>query len=77
MKTYFKGDKTKNRRVFVEKFVPRDHSSLRNQVSEYKFIDKALRMCYETSEFSPSQSYNHSPNKGFRVQGKTRQYTTN
>ena len=45
-KPFFKGDLRKSPTIIVEKFVPQNFSNPKFQSIEYRWVDKALRMCY-------------------------------
>lgn len=52
------GDLTPSRKVYVEKFIPRDHYDHRGrltriQISEYTAVDKALKLLYHIRGFEP------------------------
>lgn len=40
------GDLTMNPNVFVEKFIPTDHTILRSQLAEYTAVDRGYRLLY-------------------------------
>lgn len=42
----FIGDTDMNPNLYVEQFVPRDHKNLGNQIAEYLWISKAMKMLY-------------------------------
>lgn len=42
----FRGKMEKSPNVVVEKFVPRDHHNLGNQIAEYFWVQKAMKMLY-------------------------------
>lgn len=46
------GDTTPSEKVYVEKFIPRNHKLIDNQVAEYLWVDKAMRMLY-----TPNRNY--------------------
>lgn len=37
-----------NDNVYVEQFVPKNHTQIRKQVAEYKVVSKAYRLLYHT-----------------------------
>lgn len=48
---YFKGNTAKNPSLTVERFIPKNHSIVSNQLAEYRFVYKALRLCYNRQRF--------------------------
>lgn len=42
------GDLTPNPDVYVEQFVPTNHSNIRQQIAEYTVVSKAYRLLYHT-----------------------------
>jgi hypothetical protein len=40
------GDLTMNPNVYVEKFIPTDHTILRSQLAEYTAVDRGYRLLY-------------------------------
>lgn len=39
-----RGDMTPSRSVYIEKFVPKDHTNRSNQIAEFLWIDKAMKL---------------------------------
>lgn len=43
------GDTRPNDKVYIEKFVPRDRPTVRGQIAEYTWTDKAVWLCAQTA----------------------------
>ena len=46
---YLDGDLTPSKKVYVEKFVPKDHKNPDFQIAEFRWIDKAHKMLYSNN----------------------------
>lgn len=42
----FTGDTSMSPKVYAEQFIPKDHKNIGNQIAEYLWISKAMKMLY-------------------------------
>jgi|AACY02.6.fsa_nt_gi hypothetical protein len=68
---YVKGELKKSPRVTVEKFVPRDHRHISNQIAEYFWVNRGMKMLYHVPDYidkSERLVYTSNPGKSEKIE---------
>lgn len=72
---YVKGELKKSPDVTTEKFIPVDHKRLSNQIAEYFWVNKALKMLYHVPDYVDKTNrmvYSSHPSKDEKVEKSSR-----